>query len=148
MQVDAPSEKKTSKGPVFNRSVLNTVLLVLIVVGGSVGGGYYLGFRMGEKKGAEAAINKAKDFLNPLNAISDSPIFPNTLLGKVTAVSKTSLTVKLANGTEKKVVLTDNTKYSKQDKVLANSNVAKDNQVTVFTVGKDNEQTATRVIIR
>lgn len=149
MQIPAEeSEQRTKKNAKINRSVLNTILLVIIVIGASFGGGYYVGFVSGEKAGASAAINKAKDFLNPLNAISDSPIFPNTLLGKVTEVSKTSLTVKLANGTEKKVVLADNTKYSTHDKAISQTDVTKNSQVTVFTTGKDNEQTATRVVVR
>lgn len=149
MQVSPAEDPSTNKkSSAINRSVLNTMLLVVILVVVSAGGGYAAGFQMGKKEGAKAAVKKVTDLLNPLNAVSDNPLFPQTILGKVADVSKSSITVTLANGEEKSVPLNEKTKVSQQDQAKSISDIKKDSQVTVFTTGKDKEKVANRVVIR
>lgn len=131
-----------------NRSILNTVLLVFILIIVVGGGGYYAGFQMGKKQGAKALISQATDLLNPLKAISSNPAFPYTIIGKVTAVSEKEVSVKVPDGTVKKIALNDKTTVSTPKAVVKLSDIKKDSSVTVFTSGKGEDVVANRVIIR
>ena len=144
----APQQQKTKKAFKLHRSVLNTIILVILLIGASAGVGYGIGYKTGQRDGAKQAVKKVTDYLNPLNAISDSPLFPGTMLGKVTNITKGSLELKMANGQTKKVILNENTKYTKTDKSISFNEIKKDADVTVFTTGKDSAQTATRVVLR
>ena len=138
----------TKKSPRINGGMLNTVLLVVIVIFISAGTGYFAGYKMGQKSGAKKVVQKVTDLLNPLNAVSNNPLFPHTFVGKVTDINDNAITIKLANKEEKKVALTKTTKVSKQNKVLGIRDVKKDDQVTIFTIGKDSDTTANRVVLR
>lgn len=138
----------TKKSPRINGGMLNTVLLVIIVIFISAGTGYFAGFKMGQKSGAKKVVQKVTDLLNPLNAVSNNPLFPHTFVGRVADINDNAITIKLANKEEKKVALTKTTKVSKQNKVLGIKDVKKDDQVTIFTIGKDSDTTANRVVLR
>lgn len=141
---DNQSSKRVRK----QRDLLQTVLLVVIVIGMSLGVGYFAGFQMGKKEGARLAVEKVTDFINPLNAISNNPLFPSTVIGKVKSVESTSVTVALANGESKTVVVSDKTVVTKGDKTLGLKDVQKGGTVTILTQGKGSEQTAKRIVIR
>ncbi len=144
----APEQQRSRKGLRLNRSIFNTIALVILLIGASAGVGYGVGYKTGQRDGAKQAVKKVTDYLNPLNAISDSPLFPGTIIGKVSSISKGSLELKMANGQSKKVILNENTKYTKTDKAISFNEIKKDADVTVFTTGKDSAQTATRVVLR
>lgn len=148
MQVNTQVDQSNRKNNKIRRDVFQSVLLVFIIVVISLGAGYAAGFQMGKRQGAKAAVQKVTDLINPLNAISDNPLFPSTVLGKVSAVSETSLKVKLANGKDKTIVINEKTTVTKGDKTLTLKDVTKDANVTVLTQGKDREQTATRIVLR
>ena len=148
MQVNAQEDQSSRKNSKIRRDVFQSVLLIFIIVVISLGAGYAAGFQMGKREGAKAAVKKVTDLINPLNAISDNPLFPGTVLGKVDSVSSTSLKVKLANGKEKTVVINEKTVVTKGDKTLSLKDVTKDASVTVLTQGRDREQTATRIVLR
>lgn len=148
MQASTQDNSSTNTSRRGRRDLLQTVLLVFIVVAISAGAGYLAGFQMGKREGAKAAVRKVTDFLNPLNAIADSPLTPGTLIGKVVEVNDSSIKVKLVNRDEKTVVVTDKTSVTQGDKTLNLKDVKKDADVTVLTQGKDKDQTATRIILR
>ncbi len=148
MQASTQDGQPNSKNVRIKRDILQTVLMVAIVITISAGGGYFAGFQMGKREGARLAVKKVTDFINPLNAISDNPLFPSTVLGKVSGVSDTSVKVKQTNGKEKTIIVTDKTVVTKGDKTLSIKDVEKNAPVTVLTQGKDSDQTATRIVIR
>ena len=148
MQVNTQVDQSNRKNNKIRRDVFQSVLLVFIIVVISLGAGYAAGFQMGKRQGAKAAVQKVTDLINPINAISHNPLFPSTVLRKVSAVSETSLKVKLANGKDKTIVINEKTTVTKGDKTLTLKDVTKDANVTVLTQGKDREQTATRIVLR
>lgn len=139
---------QSNKGFQIRRDLLQTILLVVIVIGLSAGAGYLAGFQMGKKEGARLAVKKVTDFINPLNAISDSPLTPGTVLGQVNSINDSSVTVKMANGKEKTVVITNKTTVTQGDKTLSVKDVKEGANVTVLTQGKDKDTTATRIVVR
>lgn len=148
MQVSSSENKKKFKFPDINRAMLNTILLVLIIVVISGGIGYAIGFQYGKKAGAQSLIGKVTDFLNPLNAVSDNPLFPSTTVGKVDSANASKITVVQPNGDKKNIAINSKTKITQQDKTLSVDAIKKDNPVTVFTTGKGDDLTATRIILR
>ncbi len=141
-------DSQPNRGVRIRRDLLQTVLLVLIVVAISAGAGYAAGFQMGKREGGRLAVKKVTDYINPLNAISDNPLFPSTVLGEVVDITDTSIKIKQANGSEKTIVINDKTRVTKGSDSLSFKDVTKDSNVTVITTGKDKDQTATRIIIR
>jgi hypothetical protein len=148
MQVSSDQNQKTKKGLAINRSILNTLLLVILVVGLSASISGFVGYQLGKREGARLAVKKVTDFLNPLNAVSDNPLFPTTTIGKVSAISKTSVTVKQPNGSEKTIPLDSKTRVTQQDKNKSIDDVKKNTEVTVFANGKGDDTVANRIVIR
>lgn len=148
MQGSLDGNEKSKKSIRQLRPYLNTVLLLFIVVAISAGVGLGVGYQLGKREGARLAVRKVTDFLNPVNAVSDNPLFPSTTVGTTTAISESSITVKMPNGKEKKIPLNKQTRVTKQDKELSVKNVAKNSQVTVFAKGRDKDLIATRIVIR
>ncbi len=148
MQTSSQDNQSNAKFGSIRRDILQTMLLVVIVVALSGAIGYFAGFQMGRRQGAKDAVKKVTDLINPLNAISDNPLFPSTILGTASAVNDTSITIKQANGSTKTIVVTDKTEVTKGDKTLTYKDVKKGANVTVLTVGKDKDQTASRIVLR
>ena len=148
MQVSSSDNKKKYKLPQFNRALLNTLLLILIVITFSATIGGLIGYQFGKKAGAQATIGKVTDLLNPLNAISDNPLFPSTTVGKVYSIDGKTITVLQPNGNKKKISLSDKTKITEKDRVISTKEVKKDSSVTVFTTGKGDSTIASRVVVR
>lgn len=148
MQTSTQDNQNNAKFGSIRRDILQTMLLVIIVVVLSGGIGYFAGFQMGRRQGGKDVVKKVTDLINPLNAISDNPLFPSTVLGVASEVNDTSIKVKQPNGSEKTIIVTDKTSVTKGDKTLTYKDVKKGASVTVLTTGKDKEQTATRIVIR
>ena len=147
---DSQTNMKSGKSrkAFIDKSAVIIILLVTIIVAGSGRYFYQKGFDKGTEKGKKDAVKNVTDILNPLNAISNSSVFPYTVIGKVTKASATELTIKLPNGDSKKVAMNDKTRVSQGTKVLSISDIKADSAVTAFTTGKDKDQVATRVVLR
>ncbi len=152
MEVTTDDQTNTKNGKnrkVFiDKSAVIIILLVTIIVAGSGRYFYQKGFDKGTEKGKKDAVSNVTDILNPLNAISNSSVFPYTVIGKVTKASTTELTIKQPNGDVKKVAMNDKTRVSQGAKVLSISDIKEDSSITAFTTGKDKDQVATRIVLR
>lgn len=139
------SKRSKSKSSVILIS-LGVVLLVII----GTGVGYVAGLQKGKELAKQEITKKVTDLLNPLNALSTNPLFPNSVVGKVTTANNTEITVKQINGESKKVVLDKETKITKQAKEAASSEIKAGADVTVILkkTSSDYSDTASRVIIR
>ncbi len=144
------------RNSLLSKKVLAPSVIVLVIL--ALAGSFVLGYASGHKAGREASSNAFKkglsDLLNPINALSNSPIAPNTLVGKVDSVAGSKLTVKLVNGTSKTVIVNDKTKITKGGKSIKLTDVASNSNLTVFTqkqtINSSDKDSplATRVIVR
>ena len=148
MQTSSQDYQPSTKNLRQKRDILQMILSVIIVIALSAGAGFYGGYLVGKREGARLAVKKVTDFINPFNAISDNPLFPSTVLGKITQINATSIQVQLANKSQKTIIVTDRTQVTKASKTLTIKDVKKGDQVTVLTTGKDSNQTATRIVLR
>jgi hypothetical protein len=141
IQLEPRQKKSKNKKPVLS-------LLIILALVGISAGSYYIGLRQGEKKGAEALTAKIADTLNPLNVLSNNPVFPNSAIGPITKVESDSITVRQANGNEKKLLITDRTQITQKTNTLSAKDLKKDQQVTVIFTKESNKEKATRIIVR
>lgn len=151
MQANSGNEQPNNADKKQNNQTRSLVTIVLLVVFLTllVGGGcFYGGYRFGKVMGTKDAVTSVTDLLNPIKAVSNNAAFPYTAIGKVDGVSKDKLTVKLADGTTKSMVINDKTAVTKSSKVVSVSEIQKNNDVTVFTTGSGKDLVAVRVIIR
>lgn len=121
---------------------LGVILLILI----GTGLGYYAGLQKGKELAKQEITKKVTDLLNPLNVLSSNPLFPNSVVGKVTTANATEITVKQINGESTKVKIDKDTQVTKQSKEVTASDIKANNDVTVIL--KKDSDTATRIIIR
>lgn len=135
-QKKSGSKKKT----VF----LSLGVIVLVIIGTGIG--YVAGLQKGKELAKQEITKKVTDLLNPLNALSSNPLFPNSVVGKVTTANNTEITVKQINGETKKVKIDKDTNVTKQSKSVTASDIKAENEVTVIL--KKDSDTATRIIIR
>lgn len=130
------------------KTFLVAFVVVLVVLAGT-GIGFYAGIQTGKKMAAQEITKKVTNLLNPLNALSSNPLFPNSVVGKVTSANTNEVTIKQINGETKKVVLGASTQITKQAREVPATEIKKDTNVTVILKKDNNEtNTATRVIIR
>lgn len=148
METESQLLQKKSKNQKSKRNIAQIVILALILVIISGGAGYFAGFQYGKKEGARLAVKKVTDIINPLNAVSNNPLFPSTIVGKVSAIDKKEIKVKTPNGEEKTIPLSDKTKVTKGSASLSLKEVTKDSSVTIVATGKDKDFAATRIIIK
>jgi hypothetical protein len=147
-QVDEPtttngvSHKKSGSK---TKTVLLSLAVVLLVLIGA-GLGYLAGLQKGKELAKQEITKKVTDLLNPLNALSSNPLFPNSVVGKVSTANNTEITVKQINGESKKVTIDKDTQVTKQSKEVTASDIKASNDVTVIL--KKDSDTATRIIIR
>jgi hypothetical protein len=147
-QVDEPtsanaiSQKKPRNRTKTILLSLGVVLLVLI----GAGLGYLAGLQKGKELAKQEITKKVTDLLNPLNVLSSNPLFPNSVVGKVTTANATEITVKQINGESKKVTIDKDTQVTKQSKEVTASDIKAENEVTVIL--KKDSDTAARIIIR
>lgn len=153
MKISPTTETNPAQSKPRKKWVLPVVIVAIVLVSGLIGGaiGFWRGAIYGQKRAGTEAIRAVADIANPLNLLSNNPIFPNTFVGKVTDQSKTGITVKLANGETKKVIFDTNTQVTKGNSILTTNDLKKDASVTVLAKAKDNDKktlVATRIIIR
>lgn len=135
--------KKQSKK--FFVTVSAILVIALIVIAGA--SGYFVGYEKGKAKGGELALKKIGDLVNPLNLLANNPVFPSTSIGKVTKVNDKQITVRLANGEERKAELTDKTLVTKKTDAAKLGDVKQNDQVTLMTRQENQKTVATRIII-
>jgi hypothetical protein len=150
MNTESTTTNKDKKNKSFgiNKGSVIIFMLVVMIVLLSAAGGFWAGNTYGQAKGKKAAVGQITDLLNPLNAISNNPAFPYTVIGKVSKVNNQKVTVKLPNGDEKSVAISDKTKVSQGSNVKTINDIKKDANITVFTIGKGSNEAASRIIIR
>lgn len=141
LQLEPQHKKRKSSKP----TIIAVGILILAAVGGS---SFYAGLKLGEKRGAEIVAKKITDTLNPLNLLSNNPVLPGTVVGNISQVDSQSLTLKLANGDEKKLRLTDKTQVTQQSNTLKISDLKTGQQVTVFVKQDTKKDQALRVLVR
>lgn len=149
MKVKFSSTKDTDRNDT-KRSVAPLILLSVLMLGIGAGLGYWQGYTKGKKSGVQAVTSRITNLINPLSALSNNPLLPNTVIGIVSNADSKEMTVKLANGDQKKVLLNDATVVTKEDKTIKLTDIKKGTAVTIFvkTDKKGGTQTANRVIIR
>ena len=148
------SEKRRNK--LLSKQVVVPTVIVVAVL--SVAGSYILGYSKGHTAGQQASSKALRDgisnLINPINALSNNPIAPYTIIGKADSISGSKLTVKMVNGTSKTVVVTDKTKITKSGKTIKLSDIANNTNLTVFTQKQDanssdkDSPNASRIIVR
>jgi hypothetical protein len=116
----------------------------------STGIAFYSGIQVGKREASKAINTKIGEFLNPLNALATNPLFPNSVVGKVSNINAKSITVRLINGKSETITIDDSTLITQQTKTLSASDIKKDANVTVFTAKatKKDNPVAARIIIR
>lgn len=131
------------------KQIIVSVSVVIALIASS-GIAFYSGIQIGKKEAAKQINTKIGQFLNPLNALSSNPLFPNSVIGKVSTVNPKSITVKLINGKIETIQVSDKTLITQQTKTLKPSELKKDANVTVFTAKTTNKKdlVASRIIVR
>jgi methyltransferase-like protein len=133
-----------------NKKQLSLILGVVLVLVLSTGIAFYSGIQVGKKEATKAINRKIGDFLNPLTALATNPLFPDSIVGKVTNVNGKSITVKRIDGKTETISITDKTLITQNTKTLSTSDIKKDANVTVFTAKSANKDSlsAARIIVR
>ena len=123
----------------------SVVILVL-----STGIAFYSGIQIGKREASKAINTKIGEFLNPLSALATNPLFPNSVVGKVSNINSKAITVKTIDGKTQTITIDDNTLITRQTKTLSSADIKKDTNVTVFTAKANNKDNpvASRIIVR
>jgi len=133
-----------------NKKQFSLILGIVIAFVLGTGIAFYSGIQIGKREASKAINTKIGDFLNPLNALATNPLFPNSVVGKVSSINSKSITVKLINGKSETITIDDNTLITRQTKTLTAADIKKDANVTVFTAKANNKDNpvAARIIVR
>jgi hypothetical protein len=145
-QAEQDTRSKKNKG--FSKKPVVFIVLCSVVIGAA--GGYFGGYQMGRKAAAREVSKRITDIINPLNVLSSNPLFPHTVVGKVTNVGQKELTVKQLNGDSRKIIIDSKTQITQQAKSLVVTDIKKDASVTVLLKQDSNkdQDLASRIIIR
>jgi hypothetical protein len=145
--VNPVPQKVTNK-----RSSLPIVIIGVALLGAAIGGGigFWRGAIYGKRQATNQTLKTVANIANPLNLLANNPIFPNTVVGKITDKSSAGMSVKQVNGDVKKLNFDGSTQVTHDNKVLTVNDLKKDNDVTVFTkTGRNGKGLiASRVLIR
>ena len=133
-----------------NKKQLTLISVIVLSLVLSTGIAFYSGIQIGKREASKAINTKIGEFLNPLNALASNPLFPNSVVGKVSNINAKSVTVRLINGKSETITIDDSTLITRQTKTLSASDIKKDANVTVFTAkaNKKDSPVAARIIIR
>ncbi len=133
-----------------NKKQLTLISVVVLSLVLSTGIAFYSGIQIGKREASKAINTKIGEFLNPLNALASNPLFPNSVVGKVSNINAKSVTVRLINGKSETITIDDSTLITRQTQTLSASDIKKDANVTVFTAkaNKKENPVAARIIIR
>lgn len=144
----APVE--SGKSIIKNNKQLSLILGVVLVLVLSSGIAFYSGIQIGKKEATKAINRKIGDFINPLTALATNPLFPDSVVGKVTSVNGKSITVKRIDGKTATITVNDKTLITQNTKTLSISDIKKDANVTVFTskTSKQDNLVSSRIIVR
>jgi len=133
-----------------NKKQMTIIASVVVALVLSTGIAFYSGIQIGKREASKAINTKIGEFLNPLSALATNPLFPNSVVGKVSGINAKSITVKTIDGKSQTITIDDKTLITRQTKTLTASDIKKDANVTVFTAkenGKENP-VAARIIVR
>ena len=127
------------------KKTLLIVLGIMLLVGFFLAYGH-MSYKKGYDIGKEAGKKEVASTANLLSNLSN-PF--QSLSGNIVDVSDTSLTIKTTKGEDKTITLNKSTKVSKDSNTqLKISDLEKNQNVSVYTSSKGNDQVASRVIIR
>jgi len=117
--------------------VLLLTVGLLIYIGNTI---YNKGYSAGLKKGKKDATTSGllNNITNPFQSVS----------GKVVELKNNKITVLTTKGEKKTIDLSKTVKVSKKTATLTVNDIKKDQKVTVFVQGKDDDITATRIVLR
>lgn len=143
--------ESTPKPP--KKTPLALIILLVIILTAAVSGslGFWRGAMYGKQQATKETVRTLANIANPLNLLSNNPLFPNTIVGKVSDRTNSGMSVRLINGDVKKVVFDSKTQVTKGSSTLTLNDIKKDANLTVFTRTKDNKSStllATRILIR
>jgi len=144
------ASESSVKNILKNKKQISLILGVVIAFVLGTGIAFYSGIQIGKREASQAINTKIGEFLNPLNALATNPIFPNSVVGKVTNVNGKSITVKLIDGKSETITIDSATLITRQTKTLTAGDIKKDANVTVFTSKAKNKEipVASRIIVR
>ena len=144
----APVE--SGKSILKNNKQLSLILGAVLVLVLASGIAFYSGIQIGKKEATKAINRKIGDFINPLTALATNPLFPDSVVGKVTSVNGKSITVKRIDGKTATITVNDKTLITQNTKTLSISDIKKDANVTVFTSksSKQDNLVSSRIIVR
>ncbi len=153
MKVQPNSEVSSPVSKSTKRLAAPLLIILVIIVSAATGGafGFWRGAEYGKKQATNQALKAVANLANPLNFLANNPVFPDTVIGKVTQASGTGISVRLVNGETKKILFASSTQVTKDNKVLTTNDIKKDSNVTVFIKSNDKDKktpTATRIILR
>ena len=133
-----------------NKKQLTLISVIVLSLVLSTGIAFYSGIQIGKREASKAINTKIGEFLNPLNALASNPLFPNSVVGKVSNINAKSVTVRLINGKSETITIDDSTLITRQTQTLSASDIKKDANVTVFTAkaNKKENPVAARIIVR
>ena len=133
-----------------NKKQLTLIGVIVLSLVLSTGIAFYSGIQIGKREASKAINTKIGEFLNPLNALATNPLFPNSVVGKVSNINAKSITVRLINGKSETITIDESTLITQQTKTLSASDIKKDANVTVFTAKatKKDNPVAARIIVR
>ena len=133
-----------------NKKQFSLILGIVIAFVLGTGIAFYSGIQVGKREASKAINTKIGEFLNPLNALATNPLFPNSVVGKVSNINAKSITVRLINGKSETITIDDSTLITQQTKTLSAADIKKDANVTVFTAKatKKDSPVAARIIVR
>ena len=133
-----------------NNKQLSLILGAVLVLVLASGIAFYSGIQIGKKEATKPINRKIGDFINPLTALATNPLFPDSVVGKVTSVNGKSITVKRIDGKTATITVNDKTLITQNTKTLSISDIKKDANVTVFTSksSKQDSLVSSRIIVR
>ena len=143
-------EEKINNQPVQKKRYalsLSTTIIALAIIIGFSGSSYYVGYKMGQKQGAELIFERLGDALNPLNALSNNGIVPNSVNGRFASADEQNITIKQANG-EKTYQLSSNLRVTQAGEQIQLANIEPDQNITLFINKSDNDEKVNRIIAR
>lgn len=139
------SSRSAEKGKLTKKQKLIVLVIVIVValagilylIGNSIyNKGYNAGMQQGKKEATSAGL--LSNISNPFQSVS----------GRVVEVKDDKITVVTTKGDNKTVKIDKSTKITKKTTILTQSDLKKDQKVTIFTQGKDKDITATRIVLR
>lgn len=132
------------KIPKKHRTVLFTSITSLLALSVASVTAYHLGYVQGEKN-QKPVQNQPQSLDNAFRSATN--LFRQSASGTITNIEDTQITIKLTDGTEQKITLTDKTVYLKDGKTTAKKDLQKGQRITALLSQIDRTQ-ATRITLK